>query len=41
MKNTQEGINSMLEDAKEQIGDLEKRAVEITQSEPLKEKSIS
>ena len=38
MKNTLEGINSRLEDAEEQIGDLEDRIVEITQSQEQKEK---
>ena len=33
MKNTLEGINSRLNDAKEQISELEDRAVEITATE--------
>ena len=37
MKNTLEGINSRLEDAEEQISNLENRVVEITQSKQQKE----
>ena len=40
MKNTLEGINSRLEDAEEQISDLQDIVVEITQSEQKKEKNI-
>ena len=39
MKNTLEGINSRLDDIKEQISKLEDSAVEITQAEQKKEKS--
>lgn len=40
MKNTLEGINSRLNDAEEQISDLEDRVMEIAQSEQQKEKRI-
>ena len=40
IKNTLEGINSRLEDAEEQISDLEDRVVQITKTEQQKEKRI-
>ena len=40
MKNTQEGINSRITEAEEQISDLEDRMVEITAMEQNKEKRM-
>lgn len=40
MKNTLERINSRLEEAKEQMSNLEARVVETTQLEQLKDKRI-
>ena len=40
LKNTPEGFSSRLDEAEESIGDLEDRAVELTQTEQQKEKRI-
>ena len=40
MKNTLEGINSRLNDTREQISELEDRIVDITEAEQKKEKQI-
>ena len=40
MKNSLEGINSRLNDTREQISELEDRIVDITEAEQKKEKQI-
>ena len=40
MKNTLEGFKSRLDEAEEQISNLEDRAVELTQTEQQKEKEF-